>query len=128
MMRIFHKILASILLFVSVFMTFLIGGALTIESKNIFFPYIDTQFASQYSPEKFELIKIGQTLGEVEKIIGQPLQKNIDSKNGRAEYLYTNDGKLLVIKKSGDFAWYRSIIYFDEQDKVINIDKGWSYD
>lgn len=128
MMRIFHKILASILLFVSVFMTFLIGGALTIEGKNIFFPYIDTQFASQYSPEKFELIKIGQTLEEVEKIIGQPLQKNIDSKNGRAEYLYTNDGKLLVIKKSGDFAWYRSIIYFDEQDKVINIDKGWSYD
>lgn len=109
-------------------MTFLIGGALTVESKNIFFPYIDTQFASQYSPEKFELIKIGQTLEEVEKIIGQPLQKNIDSKNGRAEYLYTNDGKLLSIKKSGDFAWYRSIIYFDEQDKVINIDKGWSYD
>lgn len=128
MIRVFYKILASILLFVSVFMTFLIGGTLTIEGKNIFSPYIDTQFASQYSTEKFELIKIGQTVEEVEKIIGQPLRKNIDSINSRAEYWYTMDGKLSVNNKEGDFAWYVSIVEFDNKGLVVNIIKQWGYD
>lgn len=106
----------------------MLGGALTVEGKNIFSPYIDTQFASQYSPEKFELVKIGQTVDEVGRMIGQPLQKNIDSINNRAEYWYTMDGKLSVNNKDGDFAWYRSIIHFDEKKKVVSIDKGWSFD
>ncbi len=127
-MRVFYKIFASVLLFFSVFMTFMIGAGLTIEGKNIFSPYIDTQFASQYSPEKYELVKIGQTVEEVENIIGQPLKKNIDSINRRVEYWYTMDGKLLQDKKEGDFAWYISIVTFDSKGKVILIDKGWAYD
>ncbi len=127
-MRVFYKVLASVLLFFSVFITFMVGAALTIEGKNIFSPYIDTQFASQYSPEKFELIKIGQTVGEVEKILGQPLDKNIDSTNHRTEYWYTLDGKLSVNNKEGDFAWYVSIVYFDSKGKVKSIDKQWAYD
>lgn len=127
-MRVFYKIFASVLLFFSVFMTFMIGAGLTIEGKNIFSPYIDTQFASQYSPEKYELVKIGQTVEEVENIIGQPLKKNIDSINRRVEYWYTMDGKLLQDKKEGDFAWYISIVTYDSKGKVILIDKSWAYD
>lgn len=127
-MRVFYKIFASVLLFFSVFMTFMIGAGLAIEGKNIFSPYIDTQFASQYSPEKYELVKIGQTVEEVENIIGQSLKKNIDSINRRVEYWYTMDGKLLQDKKEGDFAWYISIVTFDSKGKVILIDKGWAYD
>jgi outer membrane protein assembly factor BamE (lipoprotein component of BamABCDE complex) len=126
-MDIFYKIIAAILLFASVLYAFFTGASLSIEGKNIFSPYIDTQFAPQYSPEKFELIKIGQTIEEVEEILGQPLNKYRDSSN-IAEYWYTNDGKLYSSKKSGDFAWYRSVIYFDNEGKVINIDKGWNYD
>ncbi len=109
-------------------MTFIIGGALTIEGKNIFYPYIDTQFASQYSPEKFELIKVGQTIKDVEKIIGQPLRKNVDSTNHRTEYWYTMDGKLSVNNKNGDFAWYISVVYFNDKGKVAEVEKGWGYD
>jgi len=58
MMKIFYKVLASILLFSSIFVTFMLGGILTSEGKNIVYPYIDTQFATHYSPEKFELIKL----------------------------------------------------------------------
>jgi len=106
----------------------MLGGALTVEGKNIFSPYIDTQFASQYSPEKFELVKIGQTVDEVGMMIGQPLQKNIDSINNRAEYWYTMDGKLSVNNKDGDFAWYISVVYFNDKGKVVEVGKGWGYD
>ena len=126
-MRIFYKILASIFLFFSVSVTFFVGGAFTIEGINVFSPFVDTEFAPRYSPEKFGLIRPGQSIKEVEAIIGPPLSKSIDSANRRAEYSYTNDGKLYVNKKDGDFAWYRSTVYF-KADKVIEIDKGWSYD
>ncbi len=127
-MIIFYKILSSILLFVTVLITFLIGAGLTIEGINIFSPFIDTQLAPNYSPEKFDLIKLGQSVKEVETVLGKPLYHHVDSLNNKFEYDYTNDGKLRSNKKSGDFAWYRSSIYFDEAGKVIDIDKGWSFD
>ena len=126
-MKVFYKIIAAVLLFISVLYAFFSGAALSMEGKNIFSPYIDTQFAPQYSLEKFELIKKGQTIEEVEKILGQPLNQYIDS-NNIAEYWYTHDGKLYSNKRSGDFAWYRSVVYFDINKKVVKIDKGWSYD
>ncbi|UQB68299.1 hypothetical protein [Epilithonimonas zeae] len=127
-MKVLYKILASVLLFFSVAMTFVMGGALTIEGKNIFSPYIDTQFAPQYLPEKFELIKAEQTIKDVEKILGQPLRKNVDSTNHRTEYWYTMDGKLSVNNKDGDFAWYTSVVYFNDKGKVVEVGKGWGYD
>lgn len=127
-MKVFYKVIAAILLFASVLYAFFTGASLSIEGKNIFSPYIDTQFAPQYSPEKFELIKVGQTLKEVEKIIGQPLQKSVDSANHRTEYWYTLDGKLSVNNKDGDFAWYVSIVKFDNKEVVVNIIKQWGYD
>ena len=127
-MKIFYKILASVLLFSSVFITFMMGAVLGVEGMNIFSPYIDTEFAPRYSPEKFDLIKLGQSVEEVETVLGKPLNHHIDSLNHKFEYDYTNDGKLRSTKKSGDFAWYRSAIYFDEAGRVVEIDKGWSFD
>ena len=127
-MRIFYKTLASVLLFLSVIITFFMGAGLTIEGMNIFSPYIDTEFAPEYTPEKFELIKPGQSVKEVEALLGLPLSKDIDSADHQTDYFYTNDGKLYQNKKEGDFAWYRSAIYFNNQGKVADIDKGWSFD
>ena len=127
-MRIFYKILASLLLFSSVFIMFMMGAILTIEGINIFSPYLDTKFSPQYSPEKFDLIKLGQSAKEVETVLGKPLYHHIDSLNHKFEYDYTSDGKLRSNKKSGDFAWYRSVVYFDEAGKVIDISKHWAYD
>lgn len=127
-MRIFYKILASILLFSSIIITFFIGAGLTIEGINIFSPFIDTRFAPQYSRTKFNLIKPGQSIKEVEAIIGQPIYKSNEYSDHRTAYWYTMDGKLNLNNKAGDFAWYRSAIYFNNQGKVIEIDKGWSFD
>ena len=106
----------------------MMGAMLGVEGRNIFSPYIDTEFAPRYSPEKFDLIKLGQSLKEVETVLGKPLYNHIDSLNHKFEYDYTNDGKLRSNKKSGDFAWYRSAIYFNYQGKVVGIDKVWSFD
>lgn len=127
-MKIFYKILASVLLFLSVIITFSLGAGLTVEGINLFSPFIDTQFARYYSQEKFELIKRGQSIKEVESLLGLPLKKRSDSVNRKTEYIYTTDGKLYSNKKNGDFAWYRSAVYFDQAGKVIKIDKGWSFD
>lgn len=127
-MKIFYKILASVLLFSSIFMTFMMGAILTSEGINVFSPYIDTQFAPQYSPEKFELIKVGQSIKDVEAIVGKPLRKTMDSTVQETQYWYTMDSKLHFNKKSGDFAWYVSIVYFDSDRYVKNIVKQWAYD
>ena len=111
--------------------TFSLGRVSLMEGKHIIDPYIDTEFAKNYSPEKFEKIKIGMTIDEACKIIGEPLYKEqgyIDT------YYYTGDGKLLHLPKyngqSGyDFAWYRSTLKVSiTTNKIIYIDKGWSYD
>jgi len=127
-MKILLKILFALLLFSSITINFFFGAANLIEGKNLFFPYADTEFASKYTPEKFNKIKEGQTIEEVTKILGEPLFKHIDSIYNGVEFVYTNDGKLMKNKKSGDLAWYRSTIYFNSKKKVIKIDKGWSYD
>ena len=104
------------------------GAVLASEGINIFSPYIDTRFAIQYSPEKFELIKLGQSIKDVEAIVGKPLQITIDSTTQETKYSYTMDSKLHFNKKNGDFAWYRSVVYFNEAGKVIDIHKHWAYD
>ena len=98
-------------------------------------PYIDTEFAKDYSPEKFDKIKIGMTIDEAIKIIGEPLHKGQGySDTLNTNYYYTGDGKLLHSKKDNghivyeDFAWYRSTLDVDSNNKIIGIDKGWSHD
>ena len=82
-------------------------------------------------PENFNKITIGLKKTEVIHLLGQPLRKE---RIGNAEeYNYTNDGYLLKARKSTiflwrDFAWYRFVIQFNLEGKVIHINKGWTYD
>lgn len=127
-MKVILKILAAILLATLVISNFFFGGINIIEGKNLFFPYSDTEFAPNYTLKKFDLIKKGQRIEEVEKILGKPLFEYKDSIINSIEYVYTSDGKLKKNNKDGYFAWYRSTIYFDSMNKVSKIDKGWSFD
>jgi len=112
---------------------FFIGQFPLIEGKYLWNKYIDTQFAKDYSPEKFELIKVGMELNEVVNIIGEPLTKyNGDTPTLIRSYSYTENGKLQNSLKERpkwncDFAWYRSVVNINSEDIVISIDKGWMY-
>ena len=131
-MRALYKTLSLALLFFTVYIVFMFGGFSLIEGYNIFEPYIDTEFAENYTPQKFDKITTNFTKEEVLKTVGQPLFINKDNLSNGIQYTYTNDGYLK--RKSNksyaisDFAWYRSYIYFDSTGKILKIDKGWSYD
>ncbi|GAA4370053.1 hypothetical protein GCM10023185_44270 [Hymenobacter saemangeumensis] len=121
---------------VVLFLMFCLGVLLAGESYNPFDPYADTEFASDYTPEKFRAVKVGMTLGQVREIVGEPLFSFRDSTSGlllSIEYHYTNDGYLRRrTDKSfvlvSDLAWYRSGVTFNADSIVCQVDSGWSYD
>ena len=128
------KIISSIGLLGVLVISFFLGTAPLIEGKHLVKPYIDTHFAEDYSPEKFDLIELGMTKIEVIRIIGEPLYTGSGYSDSLVtNYHYTGDGKLLSKRKSGeqnydDFAWYRSVVGFDTSETAVYLDKGWSYD
>lgn len=134
-MNIFYKLLATVILIPIIGSVFICGTISLNEGKNLFTPYIDTEFASNYSPSKFELITSDLNHDNVISIIGSPIYKDTDTVNGQiqlklnytqdAYFLKKNKGKRLLIS---DFAWYRSIITFDTKGKILKINKGWNYD
>lgn len=115
-------------------LSFFFGMISNNESIHLLNPYIDTEFAENYTPERFDLIKVGMTKIEVEKIIGNPYTTSYEINTSIITTCgYTQDGRLNRIAnekqiRGGDYAWYRSSIEFGEGDKVKKIDKGWSYD
>jgi len=118
-----------------VMFTFVLGQIPLSEGKHPFDPYIDTQFAVNYTPENFDKVKIGMSINEAMNVVGEPLYKDQsydDTLNTR--YHYTGDGKLLNATKDhgqsgyGDFAWYLSALEVDRNGRIIEIDKGWCYD
>jgi len=131
-MRLLYKILTLGLLITTTVIVFMFGGVSLMEGYNIFDPYIDTEFAENYTPKKFDLITVNFTKEEVINTVGKPLFIFTDTVSNQTEFIYTNDG--FLIQKSNreydinDYAWYRSSIYFDLNGKIIRIDKGWSYD
>jgi len=131
-MRTIYEILALGLLIPTILILFLLGGISLMEGYNIFNPYIDTEFGENYSPEKFDKILPNFTKEEVLKTVGQPLFIHKDTLTNEIQFTYTNDGYLKRRTNrsydNGDFAWYRSDVYFDSTGKIIKIDKGWSYD
>jgi len=128
------KILSTALLIGSLVFSYFLGIAPLSEGKHIIRPYIDTHFAEEYSPEKFDHIKLGMRKSEVVKLIGEPLYKGEGYYDTLiTNFYYTGDGKLLNRRKPGvqeydDFAWYRSTIGFDTTETVVYLDKGWSRD
>ncbi len=134
-MKTINKILSTLITIPVVGLIFIIGQMSLMEGYNVFVPYIDTEFAQNYSPELFDKITYDINIDSVVSIVGQPLSKRQDTVDGyvRLRYTYTNDGFFGRSEKSerysiGDFAWYRSKILFDNQGRIVHIDKGWSYD
>lgn len=72
------------------FAVFELGMALAGESYNIFDPYIDTQFARDYSPDKFEQVIIGMREAKVRELIGAPLFETLDPYKSEAAELIAN--------------------------------------
>ncbi len=135
MSKIILKTLSAIGIVFLIVVLFGFGQMPLIEGKHFFNKYIDTEFAENYTPEKFEQIKTGMQLEDIIGLIGKPLQKKKNHKDGTyIKYYYTSDGKLLHDAKKkgrsdyGDFAWYRSAITLNSENIVVAIDKGWSYD
>ncbi len=119
------KILSVFSLIFLVILSFTLGSISLLEGKHLFDPYIDTTFATNYSPEKFEKIEIGMTVNDVIKIVGEPLRIGQSYKDTlNKTYDYTKDGK----NHHGDFAWYNSSLEIDTNKRVIFIYKGWNYD
>ncbi len=114
------------------YLNFEVAQAQLGEGYNVFAPYIDTEFAQDYTPAKFDLVKDDFTLNQVKALLGEPLFSFEDDSDCSLTLIYTNDGYL---RRKGnreyrinDFAWYRSTIYFDSAGKMKRIDKGWSFD
>lgn len=76
-------------------------------------PWIDTVCAPGFTEEKFQQIKIGMTIKEVEALLGPPL--NVPDWNTDF-YHYTSDGKCWF----WDFAWNQRSIEF-RGDRVWDI-------
>jgi len=134
-MQLFNKILSTTLLVPLIGLLLFLGTLPLVEGYNIVAPYADTEFAIDYSPKKFNEITLDMDISTVLNLIGEPMSKSNDTVNNKAimRYDYTNDG---FIRRSGmsdnvflgDLAWYKSVIIFDENGKIINIEKGWIYD
>jgi hypothetical protein len=89
-------------------------------------PYIDTIFAKDFTPKKFDHIEPGMTQKQVLELLGEPLShdafgfRNQENANlilppndPRTEecWRYSSDGKLA---QSGDASWYSFIICFKD--------------
>ena len=103
------------------------------EGYNILSPYIDTEFAPNFTIEKSKKIKVGMPKTEVVKILGNPLHKSKTYYGNQQQFDYTNDGLVHRTKNCDytiicDFAWYGYGVVFNDQDKVTEIVTGWCYD
>ena len=140
-LKILLKVLSAGVILFLLYLTAVFGHITLGEGKHLIDPYIDTWFASDYSLEKFDKIKTGMTVDEVESIIGKPLYKHSDYWDAKKiMYEYTGDGKLWEMKEEKkryyndcfwivtDYAWYHSAVVFDKNNIVVKIYKGWSYD
>ena len=134
-LKILLKIISTGVILFLLWLTYVVGNLTLSEGKHLIKPYIDTYFAPDYSPEKFDKIKTGMTLNEVKSIIGEPFYIHpgyVDSTE--IWYEYTGDGvlsnKMLEQGKRYyyDCAWYHSAVVFDINNIVVEIYKGWSYD
>lgn len=116
-----------------IILAFFFGGITLGEGYNIFNPYGDTQFANDYTPEKFTKIKIGMTRGEIKQIIGEPLRSHYYDKENVTIENYTSDGKLLGrtgfhLPLSADNAWFGSSVNYNSDSIAVKVYSGWYYD
>ncbi len=132
--------LAEILKYISIFpgtliiiMVFFFGSFTLSEGYNMFNPYADTEFAKDYSPEKFQTLKEGMTMKEIKNITGEPLNSSIDTAKGLVYHSYTRDGYLrrnpeVHFTLAGDLAWLGSSIEYGKDSIAKKIYFAWYYD
>src|SRR5690554_7851840 len=106
-MRLLYKILTLGLLITTTVIVFMFGGVSLMEGYNIFDPYIDTEFAENYTPKKFDLITVNFTKEEVINTVGKPLFIFTDTVSNQTEFIYTNDG-FLIQKSNREYDINRS--------------------
>ncbi len=119
MKAIILKIISIAGLMFLTYLSFNFGQLPLIEGKHLIQPYIDTRFAPNFTPEKFEKIKVGMTSDEVVEILGEPYTNSSENR-----WQYTGDGKHL----KEDFAWYNCSIEFDGNQNVLFKYELWSHD
>jgi len=136
MINIIPKIISVLLLSFFTVILFFIGTFPLIEGKFFLNKFIDTRFAKDYNPEKFDQVQVGMDINEAISLVGEPLRIHKVNSNVNL-YIYTYDGKFRselkdksyypIFFKSiySDFAWYYSQFYVCSKGTVKSIDKGW---
>ena len=110
------------------------GRLVLVEGYHPLEPLIDTYHRDDYSIQKFDRLKVGDTKQSAIDLVGPPLYNYTDTIVHTVTYYFTGDGKLLGKANDQnkreylDFAWYRSSITVDSNEVIIDINKGWSYD
>lgn len=130
MRRLIIKLLSIVSSITVLLITFELGSALIGECRLFYDQYLDTEFAKEFTFEKFEQIKTGMSKDEVIELIGTPLRI---SNYNETELMYTQDG---YFYKSGrtplnghlDFAWLRIGVKLDSTNHVIKTSQVWYYD
>lgn len=125
----------SKLVYISTFLVFgiLVGLCFIVvlvpEGKFIFYPDIDTYFASGYSNEAFDSITNGMTELQVKKLLQEPLYKSEYGADNHfpgkpdAVWFYTGDGAC----SWADFAWRSRAVCF-RNGVVVGKCTTWCYD
>lgn len=68
-----NKALSTIVTIPITYFVFMFGQMPLIEGYNVFAPYIDTEFAENYTPELFDKITTKLSIENVKSIVGEPL-------------------------------------------------------
>jgi hypothetical protein len=120
---------------VFIFLILLFPRFIPPESYFVLYPSIDTEYAPDYTEEKFDEIQIGMSKDEVINMLGEPFiedsTKNLDGvdlgfryPDGTTEiWSYTGDGACWF----ADLAWLGRWVYFDKNGKVTAKNKSIHY-
>lgn len=122
---------AAVILIVSLF--FFFGAFSLSEGYNILSPYADTEFAKDYSPEKFKQVKVEMNMKEIYKLSGEPMNIGYDTTRAIIIHTYTQDGYLRRnparrFSLCGDLAWHGSSVEYNSDSIAVNVYSGWYYD
>jgi hypothetical protein len=100
----------------------LLWGYCHLECYCIFYPGIDTRYASGFSESAFSLVTTGMTSEVVQQQLGAPLHSDTNQ-DGSIRWCYTDDGKCIVGGwKLADFAWLGREITFRD-GRVVQVYK-----
>lgn len=95
-----------------------LGQAVGCRGYFIFDPYINTEFSSSFDLKKAESIKSGMDSSEVERLLGQPLNKDFIY----GPKWYYSDRNL----RAGVYLYYDYFITYDTLGKVKSVTAHWT--